>query len=272
MPELPEVETTRRGLLDVLPGRVVRTLVVTERRLRAPVSPALAHRIEGRTVTGLGRRGKYLLVHLDRGGLLVHLGMSGSLRLVANDAPPLAHDRWTLFFDEGKALRMHDPRRFSLLRYRLRPERDPLVRDLGPEPLETTPEALAEHLCTRARGRRSSVKSFLMDGRTVAGIGNIYANEALYRAGIRPGRAAGRVRPAEWRRLATAVQEVLEEALASGGSTLRDYFGTDGRPGRFRLRLDVYGRKGETCRRCGSAIRDRRLTGRSSFYCPRCQH
>ncbi len=271
MPELPEVETTRRGLVTALPGRVVHTLVVTERRLRRPVAPGLARRLKGRTVTGVGRRGKYLLLHLDEGGLVVHLGMSGSLRLVSPGTPLLPHDRWTLVFTEGSALRMHDPRRFSLLRYSARPEKDPLVRSLGPEPLETAPDELARHLRTRATGRRGPVKAFLMDGRVVAGLGNIYANEALYRAGIRPGRGAGRVRPIEWKRLTAAIRAVLEDALASGGSTLRDYLGTDGKPGYFHLRLEVYDRDGEGCRRCGTRIRTRRLSGRSGYYCPRCQ-
>jgi formamidopyrimidine-DNA glycosylase len=271
VPELPEVETTRRGLLAVLPGRVVRGLEVTEGRLRSPISPALARRLEGRTVTGLTRRGKYLLIHLDRGGLLVHLGMSGSLRLVPPEAPLRPHDRWSLLFTEGAALRMHDPRRFSLLLYSLRPEEDPRIRELGPEPLETDPAALARHLRTRAAGRRVPIKVFLMDGRTVAGIGNIYANEALYRAGIRPRRPTGRVRPSEWNRLVDALRAVLGEALESGGSTLRDYLGTDGSPGYFRLRLEVYDRADEGCRRCGTPIHRQRIAGRSSYYCPRCQ-
>lgn len=270
-PELPEVETTRRGLAEALPGRVVRSLLVAERRLRRPVATGLARRIEGQSVRAIERRGKYLILRLDSGGLLIHLGMSGSLRLVPAGEPSRTHDRWTLVFREGTALRMHDPRRFSLLQYSARPENDPLVRDLGPEPLETPEDELARHLRARAAGRRGAIKAFLMDGRVIAGLGNIYANEALHRAGVRPGRASGRVRAAEWARLAAAIHAVLEDALASGGSTLRDYLGVDGRAGLFRLRLDVYGRAGEGCRRCGTEIRSLRLSGRGSYYCPRCQ-
>lgn len=271
MPELPEVETTRRGLAAVLPGRRIARLVVREPRLRERVPRGLGDEVRGRRVERLARRGKYLLVHLDRGALLVHLGMSGSLRLATPAAPLLPHDRWILAFEDGTELRLHDPRRFSLLRPAPDAELDGLLRDLGPEPLETPADDLARHLRDRARGRRLAVKSFLMDGRVVAGVGNIYASEALFRAGVRPGRAAGRVRPAEWTRLVRALRAVLEDALECGGSTLRDYLAVDGRPGHFRLRLDVYGRGGEDCRRCGGAIRTTRIGGRGSFYCPRCQ-
>ncbi len=270
MPELPEVETTRRGLQPHLLGRRVLELVVRDPRLRWPVAPELAPWAAGRAVSSVQRRGKYLILDLDGGGLLVHLGMSGSLRLVPGAEPPGRHAHWDLRLDEGRRLRFTDPRRFgSLHRWQGDPSSHPLLRELGPEPLG--PGFHGDYLYRRSRGRRLAVKSFLMDARVVAGVGNIYANEALFLAGLPPGRAAGRIGPERYTRLAAAVRSVLEDAIAAGGTTLRNFTSGDGRPGYFRQRLRVYGRTGAGCPVCGTPVQERRQGQRSTFFCPRCQ-
>ena len=271
MPELPEVETTRRGILPATKGRSVSAVVLRERRLRWPIDPALPSLITGRLLENIERRAKYLLFRFANGTLLVHLGMSGSLRLIEGaPPPPRKHDHVDLVFEGGALLRYHDPRRFGCM---LWIEGDasahPLLRDLGPEPLE---EAFDGAVLFRAsRGRRSAVKQLLMDGTVVVGVGNIYASEALFRAGIDPRRAAGKVSAARYEALASAVREVLGESVATGGTTLRDYVDSNGRPGEFALRLNVYGREGEACPRCAAAIRQERLGQRSTFFCIGCQ-
>lgn len=270
MPELPEVETTRRGLEPHLLGRRVLELAVRDPRLRWPVGPELAPWAAGRAVHAVQRRGKYLILDLDGAGLLVHLGMSGSLRLVPQAQPPGRHAHWDLRLDGGRLLRFTDPRRFgSLHRWERDPASHPLLQGLGPEPLG--PGFHGGYLYGRSRGRRVAVKAFLMDARVVAGVGNIYANEALFLAGLPPGRAAGRIGPERYARLAAAVRSVLEEAIAAGGTTLRDFTGGEGRPGYFRQQLRVYGRGGAACPACGAAIAERRQGQRSTFFCPRCQ-
>ncbi len=274
MPELPEVETTRRGLEPHLVGCRLLGAVVREPRLRYPVPDDLHRRVANRRVSAVGRRGKYLTVSLDGGdggdggGLLLHLGMSGSLRIVPAGEPPRPHDHVDLRLEDGRLLRLHDPRRFGSVLYTDSPwEMHPLLRRLGPEPLEG--EFEGGYLYRRSRGRRGAVKAFLMDSAVVVGVGNIYAAEALFRAGIRPDRPAGRVGEGRYRRLAEAVREVLGEAIAAGGTTLRDFLGSDGNPGYFALALAVYGQ--ERCRRCGGAIRRVRLAQRGTYFCPRCQ-
>lgn len=270
MPELPEVETTRRGLEPHLLGRRVLELAVREPRLRWPVAAELAPWVAGRAVSSVQRRGKYLILDLGGGGLLVHLGMSGSLRLVPGVEPPGRHAHWDLRLDDGCRLRFTDPRRFgSLHRWQADPAGHPLLRTLGPEPLG--PGFHGDYLYRRSRGRRLAVKAFLMDSRVVAGVGNIYANEALFLAGLPPGRAAGRIGAERYTRLAAAVRSVLADAIAAGGTTLRDFTSGDGRPGYFRQRLRVYGRGGAACPACGAPIAERRQGQRSTFFCPRCQ-
>lgn len=270
MPELPEVETTRSGLAPHLEGRRVRAVLVREPRLRWPVPDDLSQSLTGRRLERLERRAKYLLFHFDRGALLAHLGMSGSLRLVAPEMPWLTHDHVEIDFDGAPRLRLNDPRRFGSLHWI---EGDPrthfLLADLGPEPLQ--PGFDGDWLHARSRGRRVPVKSFIMDAKVVVGVGNIYAAEALYRAGIRPSRAAGRVALERYRALADAIRAVLGEAVAMGGTTLRDFVGSDGRPGYFRQSLDAYGRGGEPCRRCGTALKATRLGQRATVFCPSCQ-
>ncbi len=271
MPELPEVETTRRGILPYLRGRRIRGVEVREPRLRWPVPPDLAALVSGEEVDTVERRGKYLLLRLGKGTLLIHLGMSGSLRvLTAPAASPRKHDHIDLLLEDGRLLRYHDPRRFgAFLWLEGDPSRHPLLAGLGPEPLGGGFDG--DYLFRLSRGRCTSVKQFLMDGHVVVGVGNIYANEALYLAGIDPRRQAGRVAAARYARLAAAVRGVLEGAIAQGGTTLRDYVNGNGAPGYFALSLNVYGRTGQPCPGCGEAIRQVRSAQRSTFYCPRCQ-
>ncbi|MHB8255588.1 MAG: bifunctional DNA-formamidopyrimidine glycosylase/DNA-(apurinic or apyrimidinic site) lyase [Acidiferrobacter sp.] len=271
MPELPEVETTRRGLAPFLCGARITALVVRDPRLRWPIAPALAHILPGRTIAQIGRRGKYLLLDLSRGSLIIHLGMSGSLRIVTTTTPPGPWDPFDIVLGgDGLCLRMRDPRRFGALLYSEDPYLHPLIKDLGPEPLET--DFSGAYLHTRAYGRTLAMRDFLLNGRIVAGIGNIYANEALFDAGIHPGRAAGRVSPARYDSLAAAIVAVLTRAIAAGGTTLKDFAGSDGRPGYFQQQLQVYGREGEPCRRCATPIARLTNGARSSYYCRKCQH
>jgi formamidopyrimidine-DNA glycosylase len=271
MPELPEVETTRRGIAPHVRGRRIAGARVRQRRLRWPVPASLGRTLQGQTVHEVERRGKYLLLKLDRGCLILHLGMSGSLRIVAGGSPAQKHDHVDIEFDHGRCLRLRDPRRFGSIHYtRADPLRHPLLAALGPEPLAS--DFNGDYLHRRARGRRQAIKTFIMDSRIVTGVGNIYANEALFLAGIHPGRAAGRVSLQRCRALADAIRLVLRLAIEKGGTTLRDFTGGEGRPGYFRHQLQVYDRAGDSCRQCGAAIRQRRTGQRSTFYCVRCQH
>jgi len=271
MPELPEVETTRRGLAPRLIGRRLTGLDVHDARLRWPVDPGLAACLSGRTLLDLRRRAKYLL--LDWGGdtLLLHLGMSGSLRLLTRPEARRPHDHLEFHFGADLTLRLHDPRRFGCaLLVAGDPATHPLLAHLGPEPLTTDFDGARLHRL--ATGRRTAVKSFLMDGSVVVGVGNIYANEALFLAGIHPGRPAGRVSLTRYQTLAGRVKQVLTDAITQGGTTLRDFVNGHGEPGHFAQRLHVYDRAGRPCPNCGSPIRVARIGQRSSFYCPRCQH
>ena len=270
MPELPEVETTRRGLARHLTGLGIRDVVVRERRLRFRVTPGLRARLRGRRIAAIGRRGKYLLLYLDRGCLLWHLGMSGSLRVTDAAQAATRHDHLDLVFDGGAVLRFRDPRKFGFVLWSARDPLDhKLLAGLGPEPLGKDFDG--DYLYEKSRGRRASVKQFIMDGRVVPGVGNIYANEALFQAGIHPARAAGRVSRRRYRTLAAAIRKVLKQAIRKGGTTLRDFTRDDGRPGYFRQALAVYQRAGKACPACATTIRTRTLNQRSTFYCPRCQ-
>jgi formamidopyrimidine-DNA glycosylase len=269
MPELPEVETTRRSLAPRVVGRRVAGLDVREPRLRWPVDPRVGARIRGAPITALERRGKYLLLTTGAGTLLVHLGMSGSLRYLARDERPAPHDHFDLRLEGGALVRFNDPRRFGSLHLTDDPAGHPLLAALGPEPLG--PDFTAEYLSASARGRRVAIKNHLMNSRIVVGVGNIYASEALFRAGIHPARPAGRLARARFSALVEAVRSVLREAIEEGGTTLRDYVDGDGRPGYFRVSLKVYERDGAPCPECGTPVRKRVLGQRSSYYCPRCQ-
>ncbi|HXG27963.1 MAG TPA: bifunctional DNA-formamidopyrimidine glycosylase/DNA-(apurinic or apyrimidinic site) lyase [Nevskiales bacterium] len=270
MPELPEVETTRRGVEPHVLGRRVTAVRVHDRRLRWPVPAALARELPGRRIERVERRAKYLLFRSGDRSLLIHLGMSGRLRVLPDTQPPQMHDHLDILLDGGQLLRLHDPRRFGCALWLTGdPQQHKLLKALGPEPFSEV--FSGDYLFRRARERRVPVKNFLMDGRVVVGVGNIYASEALFRAGIHPLRAAGRVTRPRYAALAAAVREVLEEAIRQGGTTLRDYVGVDGGTGYFQLRLSVYDRAGQPCPRCGASIRQRVIGQRSSYYCPRCQ-
>lgn len=269
MPELPEVETVRRGLAPHLMGHRFSRCIVREARLRWPVPADLGRKIVGRRVDGLSRRGKYLIMALDDGNLIVHLGMSGSLRLVAPDESPRRHDHLDLVLDDGLILRYHDPRRFGAVLWSSAPDREPLLAGLGVEPL--APEFDGDWLHAATRNHRIAIKSWLMDAHRVVGVGNIYANEALFHAGIHPLTPAGRLSRPRCRRLAEAIRDTLQRAIDAGGSTLRDFVNGHGQPGYFQQTLYVYGRADEPCRRCGNPVRLSRLGNRATFFCPVCQ-
>ena len=271
MPELPEVETTRRGVEPHVVGQQIVALAVHEPRLRWPVAADLPARVAGARVEGAARRAKYLLFPLDTGAtLILHLGMSGSLRVLPADTPRRTHDHLDVVLGNGLALRFNDPRRFGSLHCAEGdPGLHPLLRQLGPEPLEAGFDG--ERLWQASRGRRVALKSLIMDSHVVVGVGNIYASEALFLAGIRPRRQARGLRRAEADRLAVAIREVLAKAVQVGGTTLRDYVGADGNPGYFRQQLFVYERAGEPCRVCGAPVRHAVLGQRSTYWCATCQ-
>lgn len=268
MPELPEVETTCRGIAPHILSRTVQGVLVREARLRWPVPATLGHTLVGARFKAVNRRAKYLLLETDRGILMIHLGMSGSLRIMPADTPPLFHDHIDLVLDDGNCLRYHDPRRFGSFHWLEQPEH-PLLDHLGPEPLADIFDGA--HLYQRSRGRRIPVKQFVMDGKIVVGVGNIYANEALFMAGIHPARAAGRVALARYEALAQTIKTVLGDAIEQGGTTLRDFVGGDGSPGYFAQQLRVYGRQGQPCRACKATLKEIRQGGRSTVFCPSCQ-
>jgi formamidopyrimidine-DNA glycosylase len=270
MPELPEVETTRRGIETWVTGRAITALVVRDRRLRWPIPHGLERELAGQRITGVGRRAKYLLIHCQRGALIVHLGMSGSLRVLDSSAPVVRHDHFDLRLDSGRCLRFNDPRRFgSLLWTGSDPACHRLLRSVGPEPLDASFDG--EYLHRVSRGRRVALKNFLMNARVVVGVGNIYASEALFRARLRPGRRAASLTAREAARLARAIKSVLGNAIRAGGTTLRDFVGADGNPGYFRQKLYVYERSGRPCRICRTPIRKVVQGQRSTYYCPACQ-
>jgi formamidopyrimidine-DNA glycosylase len=268
MPELPEVETTRRGIAPHVVGARLSGWVIRDARLRWPVE--LPPMLRGEPVVSVQRRAKYLILEVSPGGIVVHLGMSGSLRVVSGDVSPAKHDHVDLCLDTGSCLRLTDPRRFGSVQFAPAPwTQHHLLAGLGPEP--DSLGFTGAYLFRRSRGRRTAVKNFLMDSRTVAGVGNIYANEALFRAGIRPGIAAGRIALARYERLAESVRETLQAAIRLGGTTLRDFVGGDGQPGYFTQTLNVYGREGLPCRQCARILVGRRYGQRATVYCRACQ-
>jgi formamidopyrimidine-DNA glycosylase len=270
MPELPEVETTRRGIEPHVAGRRVRRVVVRDARLRWPVPPSLSKKLPGLRIDAVTRRAKYLLLETKAGTVIMHLGMSGSLRITDADAPVRKHDHVDIVLDSGDCLRLCDPRRFGAVLWTDQPAHEhKLLANLGPEPL--SPQFSGKYLYDMSRGRSRALRDFLLDGQVVAGVGNIYANEALYAAGIRPSRPAGRLTRQESDKLVRSVRATLKRALRAGGTTLRDFRGAKGETGYFQLSLKVYGRNDKPCPACRSPIRLRRLGQRSAFYCGRCQ-
>lgn len=270
MPELPEVETTCRGIRPHITGREITDLIVHQRQLRWPVPAQLKSSLKGQRIHSVGRRAKYLLLESTSGCLIVHLGMSGSLHIVANGVPAQKHDQVDFVFG-NTILRFHDPRRFGSIHWTRRdPLRHKLLRNLGPEPFS---EAFsARYLYDRAASRKVSIKNFIMNSGIVAGVGNIYASEALFLSGIHPQRAAGRIALCRYEKLVANIKHVLSTAIDAGGTTLRDFTREDGRPGYFSQKLNVYNRRGEPCPVCGHPILLRTLGQRSSFYCGQCQH
>lgn len=271
MPELPEVETTRRGIAPHLVGRRVTAVRVRERRLRWPVPEELPQVLLGQRIETVARRAKYLLFGAAGGTLMVHLGMSGSLRIVDAQQAPGRHAHIDVCVGGGRCLRYTDPRRFGSFHWLPGdPAQHPLLAALGPEPLDAE-RFTGDYLYRRSRGRTMAVKSFLMDSHVVVGVGNIYANEALFLSGIRPARPAGQVGLARYRRLAEAVREVLGAAIEAGGTTLRDFTSSEGKPGYFSLQLQAYGRGGEPCVRCGAPLVVERIGQRATYHCAACQ-
>jgi formamidopyrimidine-DNA glycosylase len=268
MPELPEVEVTRRGLARQLAGRVISGVEVREPRLRWPIS-ADVRRLAGRTVKAVRRRAKYLLVDCGDGHLILHLGMSGSLRVLPPGTPAGKHDHFDLLLGD-RVLRLRDPRRFGAVLWAPGdPKAHRLLAHLGVEPLSRALDAARLHALTRSH--RTAIKLFLMDARRIVGVGNIYASESLFRAGINPRMKANRISLEKSRQLSAAIKLTLHKAIRAGGSTLRDFVGVDGNPGYFQQRYWVYDRAGQPCRRCGTTIRRIVQGQRSTFFCPRCQ-
>lgn len=269
MPELPEVETTRRGIQPHIQGRIVTDAIIRNPALRWPIPQELPTLLRKRKLQAVERRGKYLLLHFSTGCLLLHLGMSGSLRILPASTAPGKHDHFDLVFGK-RCLRLHDPRRFGAVLWTGGPVvQHPLLSHLGPEPLSDSFNG--KHLHLLARKRRIGVKQFIMDGKVVVGVGNIYANEALFQAGILPTRSCNNISAQRYERLAQAIKQILTTAIACGGTTLQDFVQADGKPGYFSQELQVYGREGHPCPDCGSPVRQKMLGQRSSFYCSHCQ-
>jgi formamidopyrimidine-DNA glycosylase len=271
MPELPEVETTRRGILPYLQGKKILKVLVRESRLRWEVPAALAQDVAGQMVTAVERRGKYILLRTRKGAVLIHLGMSGSLRLAVVGEPLKKHDHVDFILASGRCLRYHDPRRFGCILWITGdPAQHPLLAELGPEPL--SPEFSAAYLQQKAVDRTTPIKSFIMDSHVVTGVGNIYANEALFAAGIDPARAAASLSLEQAQSLVREIKIVLDRAITVGGTTLRDFLQSDGKPGYFAQSLKVYGRAGQPCVSCMTPLKESRLGQRTTVFCPRCQN
>jgi len=269
MPELPEVETTKRGIEPHLLDATIVSILVHDKRLRWPV-PKDIQKLAGEKVTSVTRRGKYILINTVKGSALVHLGMSGSLRLCTSEDPLKKHDHIEVILSNNQILRLHDPRRFGCFLWQAaNSTTHPLLASLGPEPLSD--DFNAEYLFTRTRKRQVAIKNLIMNSEVVVGVGNIYASESLFLAGIRPGRAAQRVTKKETALLVDTIKKVLARSIKQGGTTLRDFVNSDGNPGYFKQSLHVYGREGEPCTKCATEIKQRVIGQRSTFYCTQCQ-
>ncbi|MFY7698030.1 MAG: bifunctional DNA-formamidopyrimidine glycosylase/DNA-(apurinic or apyrimidinic site) lyase [Legionella sp.] len=270
MPELPEVETTACGIKPFLINQYITGIVIRQPKLRLPVNPETDELCRNKKITAIYRRAKYIIIQLCQGNLILHLGMSGHLRMMLEKKQPQKHDHIDLTIDNGSLLRYTDPRRFGLWLYTADTlEKHPLLVNLGPEPLSA--DFNPEYLWRRAFGKKQNIKSYLMDNTVVVGIGNIYATESLFIAGIHPLSPAGLISLETMDRLTTAIKNILRQAIAAGGTTLRDFYAADGKPGYFSFALNVYGRKGEPCLRCTTTIESMRIAGRNSYFCPRCQ-
>src|SRR5210317_272579 len=269
MPELPEVETSRRGIEPWIVDTSITNVIVRDRRLRWPVASDVERNLLGQTIRSVERRAKYLLINTGNGTAILHLGMTGSVFIVDRKSPAGVHDHIDVELDSGKALRFRDPRRFGSLHWSTAPLAHPLLAKLGPEPLGD--EFDGEYLWRKSRGRKVSVKQFIMNAQIVVGVGNIYASESLFLSGINPKRAAGRIARHRYDALADAIKDILSRAIKAGGTTLRDFYGGDGEPGYFKQQLEVYDRDGEHCRQCNTVIKAFVQGQRSTYYCKTCQ-
>ena len=270
MPELPEVETTRRGITPHCLNQVVTKIIIRQPKLRWPIPPQIKKILPGERLNAIERRGKYILLRFNVGTLLIHLGMSGSLRILPTAVPVEKHDHFDLLFNNGLCLRFHDPRRFgSILFIKGEPHSHKLLIDLGPEPLTDTFNT--NYLFDISRNKTVNIKQLIMNSKIVVGVGNIYASEALFLAGIHPKRSAGKIAKLRYQRLTEAIKSVLTAAIKQGGTTLRDFTSSDGKPGYFSQQLNVYGREGQPCPQCGSLIKNIVIGQRASYYCGKCQ-
>lgn len=270
MPELPEVETTRRGIAPHIENNIIDKIIVRNRNLRWPIPSGLEKKLAQQKITTVSRRGKYLLINTDVGTLILHLGMSGSLRIVPINTPAEKHDHFEIQFKNGICCRLRDPRRFgAVLWTKDDPLTHKLLTNLGPEPLES--EFDNEHLFKKSRKRKTTIKQFIMDSKVVVGVGNIYASESLFLAGIHPKRLAGKISKERYVALTRAINKILRAAITQGGTTLKDFTSSDGKPGYFKHKLKVYDRKNEPCLVCNQPIKQITLSQRSTFYCAHCQ-
>lgn len=270
MPELPEVETTRKGIAPFVVGEVVKDIVIRERQLRWPIPVSLKRSLKSQLIRKLHRRAKYLLFYTDNGCMILHLGMSGSLRVINDKQAPEKHDHVDIVFESGQTLRFRDPRKFgSILWTKEDPMEHKLINHLGPEPLNE--DFHSDYLYAISRKRTKAIKTFIMDSCIVVGVGNIYASEALFHAGIKPTQQAGKVSKAKYERLVIEIKNVLSLAIKKGGTTLRDFINGEGKPGYFKNELQVYDRAGDPCNCCKTPIKIIRQGQRSTFYCTKCQ-
>lgn len=270
MPELPEVETTCRGISPHIVGQTVQSVLIRQPKLRWPISPGIQRLLPGQRIDQVSRRGKYLLLQTAVGTVIIHLGMSGSLRIVGQSDAAEKHDHVDIVFSKNCILRLRDPRRFGAVLWTSKTAYShKLLRSLGPEPLSD--DFTTDVLFLRSRNRKIAIKPFIMDSKIVVGVGNIYASEALFRAGIRPTTPAGRISFSRYQRLASAIKTVLSAAIESGGTTLRDFTNGEGKPGYFQQKLQVYGRAGEGCATCGTHIKLIQQAQRATYYCTLCQ-
>jgi len=271
MPELPEVETTRLGITPLIKLQRIKKVIIRDDRLRWKIPPVLKTKLQQQQILDVKRRGKYLLFSTSAGCVILHLGMSGSLRYLRADTPVKKHDHVDIIFTNGDCIRFNDPRRFGALLWTTEdPLKHPLLVKLGPEPFSD--EFNTEYLYRRSRKRSVAIKNFIMNSQIVVGVGNIYANEALFDAGIKPNIAAGRISKRRYKKLVEAIPHILEKAIKSGGTTLRDFTASDGKPGYFSQHLNVYGKNDSACTICGHKIRQITIGQRASYYCPYCQH
>lgn len=269
MPELPEVETTRAGIEPHIINQKIQQVIVRERRLRWTIPDELDVLASEQHIKHVKRRAKYLLIELESGTIIIHLGMSGSLRVVEKDTPCQKHDHVDIVLDNGLALRYHDPRRFGCILWSKDPANHQLLAHLGPEPL--TDKFNTDYLFQTSRNRAIAVKLFIMDNKVVVGVGNIYANESLFAAGINPNKSANTISKARYDKLVQCIKEILARAIQQGGTTLKDFVGGDGQPGYFQQTLNVYGRAGLPCNKCGRSLKESKLGQRATVWCSYCQ-